>query len=460
MYNVNTVDFFSPNTIETDDGIYVRLKDSIFSISRKDHVIKIDETDNISLVTVTNDDGESYQFWSINDEVCKLYEDIRVKLPKCSYALNFFTDIDDKGYKVIYVNFEVEGCYNEVVRFAEGNVDVVISKSDICYDKIRYIDGVFYACDKSDNDKNFAIILNNGTLCTYELKSSDQFIVKGFEKVAYGKNNIRCGNTEVIIKNFNINKVEVINNYSLIILKVISDKGNYYYDEYLNCFCGPTKNETVEKNVCESSVYIYLYDEYERLSTIYYINKDSKNHKYDINKIQSEVGIKKYPDNNFSTNVIFVCQNEGALNVYANNLKPIICDAKSCIVNAESKIIIYQDKSNKFYLMEYGKNFMNEVEGKGTELSYLGKGISSYIGKRVEFAKRGNFFASDSGDKMSTYIFKSKYTILCIEESGKIIFDEPGRNCKVMKFGSGFVYVIENQKELKIFTEDGVPLEY
>lgn len=406
--------------------VYLRLENGNITVEDdKSVVICTNPSDNVELVSLQK--GElSVNFWQVNDRrINALAANSSFVLPKGAIISDFYGAKELEG---AYVKYVMENSCG--MLFVSETEISKIFEDESSYKDISLADGVFYAESK---DNRFDILGQDGkVMFSFPFKCKK---VEGYN-LFYTDHYIFSKIEEKMKVEGKIQHIKIISEGEIQVIRVVTDKGIFYYDTFKRLL-GPIKKDRIVK--CSyKDLYIFEEDG-EKIVSLFYISK--KKTGYQCKKISSKLGIEVVGNlkdwSPCNLDVLLVAnQPNGLKNVYAPNLRCLVSNVETYKKSKgyyERIVGFIKDLPAKIYMEEYGR--------ANKSLKIIGKGISAE-------------------DKIETYICKSnKNELFCIRKDGELIFNVTGGSCCIKKWKeeekTQEVYFIETGDLILVLDSNG-----
>lgn len=247
-------------------------------------------------------------------------------------------------------------------------------------------------------------------------------------------------------------KKEAIVEKSLFLIRILTNKGVYYYSDKLVLLLGPLQNDSIKFIDYKSC---YIYEKRGNLIThVSYIMLE--NGTYICNTISSKNGIKvklhKSQKNILLNSYFFSINNDGKNNIYSPKLQLIMQNIDDYTINTG-----FDENGDYFLIIGY----TNKTPSNICRL-YIKRDVKMFT-QELEFICDGiSLFEYDN-----SYVYKSEKNIICIRKNGEILFSVKGDTCNIKiwqnyakekKESDTKVYVIENNDSILVLDKNGNPI--
>ncbi len=428
-----------PETFVNVNGInYFRLENGKIAVENiKNITIDVNNEESVELITLKCKEKE-VKFWKVNDDkIYALASSSYITIPEnITFNDFYFSPNYPDG---VYVKYTSSGKCG-ILYVSETEVDIVISHEKN-YIEIDFENGLFYA-NTENGEKKYHIIGESGkNLGTYPSKCKR---LKGY-MLFYDENKIFIDSIEFEIPG-GIISVEVVNNNEITFVKVVNNKGIYYYTKNISYLLGPIQKEEII-SIDERSCYIHEIAN-GKIIKVFYIR--IKEDTYICKSLSCDKGINIFQikDENIKQSFFATIDKE------SDSFKELYTLKKDFIllikdVNADKFIFNESEQWNKKYdVVAFVKN----------RPIYW----ASYDMAKNEITDSCILEVIDSDFEEETNICKSENEIFVINGKGKIIFSTTGEKCYKRKtcFKNSWqktsIYIVEKgNNEIELYESSG-----
>lgn len=226
---------------------YFRTSEGIAVEESSNCVIAVPEKEEIELITFERGKKVA-RFWKIEDEIYALAEMSHITIPKDTVLKDIYLS---KNYEGVYVKYTTCGNCG-ILYISETEVSVVFHH-ELSYIDISFENDHFYAEKKEDEPKYFIF---DEALNQIQVNSS-KCKMFGEKILYYDANKIYFEFKEIEIPN-GIESVEIIYSNDITFIKVINNKGIYYYTKDFSLLFGPIKEDLIS-SITKTCCFVFEY---------------------------------------------------------------------------------------------------------------------------------------------------------------------------------------------------------